>query len=185
MKYFEKIKGDRIYLSPIRIEDAELYVEWLNDKDISDNLAKHSKVTTLEGEKAWIQKHADDYIFGIVLKEKNRLIGNVGLTEVDLIGRSATLGIFIGDKNEQNKGYGREAIKIILNYGFNTLNLNNIMLGVLSFNEKAIKTYKKVGFKTFGVRKSCVYKDGLFYDYIYMQILKDQFNEIEDFIYIP
>ena len=105
--------------------------------------------------------------------------------DVDLINQTAELGIFIGEQDDRNKGYGKEAIKLILDYGFNTLNLNNIMLKVYSFNEKAIKTYKKVGFKTFGVRRECRYRDGLVYDTVYMDILKKEFNEIEDFIFIP
>lgn len=185
MKYFEKIKGQRIYLSPLNVEDAELYVQWLSDKDISENTGRYNQVFTIHNERQWIEKNSGDYNFGIVVRENNKLIGNVGLMDVNLIFRTATLGIFIGDKDEQNKGYGRETIKLILDYGFNTLNLNNIMLEVFSFNEKAIKTYKKIGFKTFGVRKESVYRDGQVYDTIYMEILKDQFNETKDFIYIP
>lgn len=184
MKYFEKVKGDRLYLSPINIEDAEIYTKWLNDKEISDNLGS-SRMISLEYEKEWIRKNRDAYNFAIVLRESDKLIGNCGFSNIDTINKTATLGIFIGDKDEQNKGYGREALKCLLDYGFNTLNLNNIMLTVFAYNERAIKTYKKIGFKTFGVRRASQYYDGKLYDVIYMDILKDEFNEIQDFIFIP
>lgn len=185
MKYFRKIKGDRLYLSPICLDDAEIYTKWMNNKEVSENLGSYGKMVTLNFEKNWIESNSGDYNFAIVLKDKDELIGNVGLMDVNHINQTATLGIFIGEKKNRCKGYGRESIKLILNYGFNTLNLNNIMLTVYSFNERAIKTYKKIGFKTFGVRKKSIYKDNLVYDTIYMEILKDEFNEIEDFIYIP
>lgn len=185
MKYFKKIKGDRLYLSPISADDAEIYTKWMNDKEVTENLGSYSRMITLNSEKSWIESNSDDYNFAIVLNEKDELIGNVGLVNVNHINQTATLGIFIGEKKNRSKGYGKEAIKLILNYGFNTLNLNNIMLTVYSFNQRAIKTYKKIGFKTFGVRKRSIYKDNLVYDEVYMEILKDEFNEIEDFIYIP
>lgn len=185
MKYFPKIKGDRLYLSPMNVNDAGIYTKWLNDKEVIENIGGHSRMITLQEEKEWIIKNSNDYNFAIVLKDKDRLIGNVSLMDVDLIHQTAELGIFIGEKDDRRKGYGKEAIKLILDYGFNTLNLNNIMLKVYAFNENAIKTYKKVGFKTFGVRRQCHYRDGLVYDVVYMDILKNEFNEIEDFIFIP
>ena len=185
MKYFPKIKGDRLYLSPMNVNDAETYTRWLNDKHVVENIGGHAKVLTVQEEKEWLIKNSNDYNFAIVLNDKDRLIGNISLMDVDLINQTAELGIFIGEQDDRNKGYGKEAIKLILDYGFNTLNLNNIMLKVYSFNEKAIKTYKKVGFKTFGDRRECRYRDGLVYDTVYMDILKKEFNEIEDFIFIP
>ena len=184
MKYFEVVKGDRLYLSPLNINDAELYVKWLTDKEITQYLGNRS-VLDVETEREWIRKNNNGYCFAIVLRDSDKLIGNCGFTNVDMVDRTAEIGIFIGDKEEQNKGYGREAMKILLNYGFNTLGLNNVMLKVYSFNEKAIRTYKKLGFKTFGVRRNSHYANGLMHDTIYMDMLRDEFNEIEDFIFIP
>ena len=185
MKYFEKIKGDRIYLSPMNSDDYEIYTKWMNDKSVTENLSMHTQIVTLNSEKQWLEKNNNEYTFSIILKEEDRLLGNVSLMEVDLINGKAVLGIFIGEKDDRNKGYGKEAIKLILNYGFNSLNLNNIMLQVYSFNEKAINTYKKIGFKTFGIRRSCKYHDGVIYDEVYMDIVKEEFNLIEEFIFVP
>ncbi len=185
MKYFEKIKGDRMYLSPMCVSDAGIYTKWMNDKDVTENLGGMAKIVTYKDEKDWIIKNNNGYNFAMILRDGDRLLGNVSLMDVNLINRTASLGIFIGEKEDRNKGYGKEAIKLILNYGFNSLNLNNIMLKVYSFNERAINTYEKVGFKKFGVRKACYYRDGIVYDEVYMEILKDEFNETKDFIFIP
>ena len=184
MKYFPKIVGDHLYLSPMNVEDAPIYVKWLNDKTVSENLGLDTKVTTLEGEKEWLKRCQNKYNFAIVLKENEKLIGNVSFGDVDLIHRNAMLQIFIGDEQNRDRGYGKEAIKLLLEYGFNNLNLNNIMLNVYSFNKRAIKLYESLGFKKFGTRHKSHYFKGQFYDEIQMEILKDEYSEIEPFIYV-
>lgn len=81
--------------------------------------------------------------FAIVKTEDDTLIGNCGLDKVDHISRKATIGIFIGDKDNRGKGYGSEALKLLLDFGFKYLNLNNIDLQVVDFNKNAIACYKK------------------------------------------
>ncbi len=71
------------------------------------------------------------------------MIGTISLENIDNINRTATLGIFIGDKNYRNKGYGTEAIKLLLEYGFRYMNLYNIKLDLMEFNIRALKCYEK------------------------------------------
>ena len=85
-------------------------------------------------------------------------------------------GIFIGDKDYREKGYGTEAIRLILDYGFNYLNLNNIKLDLMEFNERALACYKKCGFKEYGRRRKCRFINGKCYDVIEMDILSGEFK---------
>lgn len=85
-------------------------------------------------------------------------------------------GIFIGDKDYREKGYGTEAIRLILDYGFNYLNLNNIKLDLMEFNERALACYKKCGFKEYGRRRKCRFINGKYYDVIEMDILSEEFK---------
>ena len=183
MKYFKKIEGDRLYLSPINVQDIEIYTKWMNDKEVTENIGVFTKVKSMFSEEEWIKKNSEKYAFAIVLKENDELIGNIALKHVDGINGTATLGVFIGEKENRNKGYGKESIKLLLNYGFNSLNLKNVMLKVYSFNKRAINTYKKIGFKKIGSRRGAYYKDGKRYDIVYMDILKSEFNDIKDFIF--
>ena len=183
MKYFKKIEGDRLYLSPINIEDIDIYTKWMNDKEVTENIGVFTKVKSMFSEEEWIKNNSEKYAFAIVLKENDELIGNIALKHVDGINGCATLGVFIGEKENRNKGYGKESIKLLLNYGFNSLNLRNVMLKVYSFNTRAINTYKKIGFKKIGSRRNSYYKDGKWYDIVYMDILKEEFNDIKDFIF--
>ena len=177
-KYFKKLLGERIYLSPRNTEEIEKFTEWLNDFETTDYTGRSAIITTLEGEKKYFEENMDkNYNFFIVTLDNDKLIGTVGLENYDSINRTATLGIFIGDKDYRSQGYGNEAIKLILDYGFNYLNLNNIKLDVLEINERAIACYKKCGFKEYGRRRKCVFLDGKYYDRINMDILKEEFTE--------
>lgn len=181
MKYFKKLIGDNIYLSPRNIEDVEKYTEWLNDFETTDYIGRSSQLMTSECEKKYLEDHInDEAAFAIVRKDDNNLIGSVSLEKIDHINRVGTLGIFIGDKDSRNLGFGSEAIKLILDYGFNYLNLNNIMLDVLEINPRAIACYKKCGFREIGKRRSAKYINGKYIDVISMDILSEEFNE--DFI---
>ena len=108
--------------------------------------------------------------------EENKLIGNVSLEEIDRTNRSAVLGIFIGDKEYLNNGYGTEAIQLILEYGFKYMNLHSINLTVMEFNKRAQKCYIKCGFKETGRKRNCKFINGKYYDNIIMDILENEFN---------
>ena len=69
------------------------------------------------------------------------MIGTVSLNRINNTHREATLGIFIGNKEYWNNAYGTEAIRLILDYGFNYMNLHSVRLSLLSFNERALKCF--------------------------------------------
>lgn len=178
MKYFKKLVGDRIYLSPRNSDDVEIFTEWLNDFKTTDYLGRSSIVTTLDDEKKYLEENATaEASFVIVTINENKMIGTVSLESINHINRCATLGIFIGDKEFRNKGYGTETIKLILEYGFKYLNLKNIKLDLMEFNERALNCYKKCGFKEYGRRRKCKFVNGKYYDIIEMDILAEEFLE--------
>ncbi len=177
MKYFKKLVGDRIYLSPRSSEDYEIFAEWLNDFQVADYVGRSGKLMTKEGEKEYLEANNNpEATFSIVDLENDKLIGSVSIESIDHLNRCGTLGIFIGDKNYRDKGYGTEAIRIILEYGFKYLNLKNIKLDVMGFNERAIRCYQKCGFKEYGRRRKCKYINGQYYDVISMDILDEEFE---------
>lgn len=175
--YYKKLVGKNIYLSPRTVDDAEQFTEWVNDFRTTDYLGMSGKIMTLEKEKEFLEKHiGDEATFNIVTLDEDKLIGSISLENIDHFNRRGTLGIFIGDIEEREKGYGTEAIRLILDYGFNYLNLNNIKLDVMEFNERAIACYKKCGFKEIGRRRKSEFLDGKYYDRISMDILKEEFT---------
>ena len=175
MRYFKKITGERIYLSPMNKDDAEIYTKWMNDAEVSVNLGQYTKMITLNSEQKNLESMTSDgQNFAIILND-DTLIGNISLFEIDNISRKATVGLFIGEKENRGKGYGTEALRLILNYGFKMLNLHNIMLLVHSDNEQGIACYKKAGFREFGRQREAKFKNGHYFDVVYMDILHTEF----------
>lgn len=177
MKYFKKLIGERIYLSPRSIEDVEQFTEWLNDFETTDYLGRSGILITLEGEKKYLEENSSpEATFVIVTLEDNKMIGTVSLESINWLNRTATLGVFIGDKDYRSKGYGTEAIRLLLDYGFNYMNLHNIHLNLMSFNIRAQKCYKKCGFKETGRIRESRFINGRYYDVITMDILANEFQ---------
>ena len=178
MKYFKKLVGDRIYLSPRSIEDVEKFTEWMNDFYVTDYTGRSWQIMSLEGERKYLEEDINpEATFSIVTLNEDKLIGTIGLEDINHMDKTATLGIFIGDKDYQSKGYGTEAVRLVLDYGFNYLNLHSIKLDVMSFNERAINCYNKCGFKETGRKRESKYINGKDYDTLSMDILKSEFNE--------
>lgn len=182
MRYFKKIEGKLVYLSPINIDDLEKYTEWMNNHKTSIYLGNADMTLSLEKEKQFLETLSkESNNFAIISKEKDELLGNCSLFDVNHIHNTAKLGIFIGDEANRARGYGTEAIELLLSFGFNILNLNNIMLQVFSFNQNAISCYKKIGFKEFGRRTQAYLIGKDYYDEIYMELLSKDFKPLEVF----
>jgi RimJ/RimL family protein N-acetyltransferase len=178
MKYFKKLEGERIYLSPRNVEDVEIFTKWMNGFYITDYIGRSHQTMTLQEEKEYLENTANDKnTFAIIDSDTDNIIGTVGLHGIDYINRTARLGIFIGDREYWSKGYGTEAVRLILDFGFNYLNLNNIDLVLMEFNERALKCYQKCGFKEIGRKRKCKFINGRYWDSILMDILAEEFKE--------
>jgi len=178
MRYFRKIVGKRLYLSPFNADDTEIYskwAEWMNDKTVADNYGGPQNLVSLAGAKKTLEE-LKGYRFAIILLDGDILIGHISLHDIDHLNRNAFIGIFIGEEEHRKKGYGAEAVRLILDYGFKTLNLHNIMLSVHADNYAAISCYKKAGFTETGRRREWVFKNGEYIDKIYMSILAREFE---------
>jgi RimJ/RimL family protein N-acetyltransferase len=171
--------GEKVYLRPIEENDIDNYVSWLNDWDVRENLSMVLPFNKTR-ENEWIQglyKDDKNIVLGIVLKGSDRLIGNIGLHGISMIHRHATLGIFIGDKTCWSKGFGTEAIKLVLKYGFEQLNLHRITLTVFDFNARARKAYEKAGFILEGTYREHLFRNGKYCDVYFMGILRSEWNK--------
>lgn len=160
-------------MRPIKMSDAGRFVKWLNDKEVHKFLQAQNRNLTLKKEKIWIRKAVKDRInrhFAIETANREH-IGAVSLENVDLKHHRATFGIFIGDKKYWNQGLGTDAAKTIINYGFAKLKLHRIELSVMSYNPRAIRVYKKLGFKLEGKKREHVFYKSRYRDSLNMAIL--------------
>ena len=179
-KYLKTLVGDNVYLSPISLDDVEEYTEMVNNIEVSVGLGcvVYTNIMDFESEKELLNSIKKEKIFGVRLLENDELLGNVSFKSIGEIHRTAEMGIMLGNPKYQRKGYGMEAINLLLDYGFSFLNLRNISLNVFEYNEVAYNLYKKIGFKEAGRLRKAVEIMGKAYDVIIMDMLKEEFQSV-------
>lgn len=175
------LKGKNIRLTSLREEDFNKIYEWYNDAyslRLFDTIPSYPY--SEEHISNWIkekQKSRNDYIFAIRSIVDNDFIGYIDLNSISWNNRVATLSIGIGASDVRGKGYGTEAMQLILQFGFHELNLHRIQLCVLSYNKPAIGLYEKVGFVKEGSFREYVQRDGKKYDMYLYGILYEEWIE--------
>ncbi len=180
------IYGERIRFRGVERADVPLFVTWLNDPDVIQGILVHNPISQAD-EENWfermITRPPDEHVFGIEARisddkdnqETWKLIGTYAFDGIDWRSHSAEFGIMIGDKSYWNKGYGTEAVRLLCQHGFKTLNLNRIYLHVFETNPRAIRAYEKAGFTLEGTERQAEFKDGRFIDVLRMSLLRDEF----------
>ncbi len=173
MKYFPKISWSKVYLSPMNVEDFEIFTKRWNNPNITDMLWDSQDVVTINNMRENMGNNKNwEYEFAIVKKDWDQLLWTIHLSKIDYINQTANLWIFIWDIDEHNKWYGSDAINTLLSYAFNTLNMYSIYLWVRWYNEKAISCYEKCWFKKVGIRHHCAYYNWKRYNRFLMEIIK-------------
>ncbi|WP_322822177.1 GNAT family protein [Chloroflexus sp.] len=169
--------GEKVFLSHVFAEDAPLLAQWFADLEFTTLLGQQGRSFTLEQEQQWITESTtakdSERSFAIVLCANEQLIGTCNLRSIDLLHGTAELGIAIGDKTVWGQGYGREAVRLLVAYGFRYLNLYSIRLWVHGFNERARRAYLAAGFREAGRLRGATLFDGQRYDRILMEITRD------------
>lgn len=127
------------------------------------------------------RQKGEAYIFGIILIENNLYIGNIEIGIDNKISQRGSLGVVIFNPAYWNKGLGSEAIHLLLNFAFSSLNLHSIELKVFSYNKRAQTCYEKVGFVETGKKREAHFINGQYHDIILMDILASEFvNTLKD-----
>jgi RimJ/RimL family protein N-acetyltransferase len=150
------MEGRLVRLAPLRDEDAEPMFEWINDRELVI-LNAPFKPVGLDEHESWferIRKTPDVEIFGIRRREDDELIGSCQLNGIDADEGRASLQIRIGERDAWGKGYGTEAVQLLVEHAFGPLGLERVELEVFGHNERAIRTYRKAGFRELAVRKA-------------------------------
>jgi len=177
-RFYRKITGERLYLSPFDPENVDSHTkwaEWHNDREVANYFGGFHNLVTVSSAKKTLPELIG-HRFDIVLQDGDELIGHISLHNIDHHHRNAFFGIMIGSAKHRNKGYGTEALRLLLEYGFKSLNLHNIMLSVVSDDHGAIACYKKLGFKDAGTRREWQFKNGKYVDVLYMDMLEHEFE---------
>ena len=177
------LKGEKIILRPLKIEDLEKTHKWRNDFELTKLTQGIRFPKTLEMDREWFDNVLNDksnrnIYFGIDEIEKNEFIGIIQLNNIDWISSNCDFGISIGSNGKRGRGYGMQAMSLLFDYAFFYLNLRKILLKVVKLNIGAIKLYQKMGFTQEGFFIEQYYCNNEYHDVIIMSLFKKKWLEI-------
>jgi len=181
MPHYKKLIGRKCYLSPVTLDDADKWAAWDNDLEVALPLGDEAYSSyALERERDAVAGtiKSEGHTFTIVDLSSDEPVGRCMLFNVDHVNRSAMLGIVIGEKTLWGKGYGRDAVSLLLDHAFNLLNLNSVMLGTFSFNRRAIRCYEQAGFQVIGRRREGRIVGAQRFDVVLMDILAAEYTSV-------
>ncbi|RHW43403.1 N-acetyltransferase [Neobacillus notoginsengisoli] len=173
------LSSKRLQFRKMVVSDIEKYHSWRNDLDVMKTTSPSLDLYSLDETRHFVENiilnstSSKSYI--IEDREGNTAIGVTSLINIDTKNRNAECIIDIGEKEFWGKGYGTEALKLLLEYAFLELNLHRVSLRVFSLNERAIHIYNKLGFTKEGVMRENLYRNGKWHDIIIMGVLKKEF----------
>lgn len=160
-----------------------IFHKWENNSEVTKYMVRgripkspEQIATKYEG----LLESENDVVFVIFEKENDEPIGVAGLYEIQWVTRRAELRILIGEKEYWDRGIGTEVVKLLVSWGFETLNLHSIYLGVNASDKRANKCYQKAGFTSEGTLRHYLYRNGKYYDANRYSILREEYYSQKD-----
>jgi RimJ/RimL family protein N-acetyltransferase len=171
--------GERLYLRPLEpSQDNHHYSTWMNDAEIRRYFSVYPTSDTRGKERLEnLYKDTRHILFGVARKEDNRLIGLVGLKDINVLNQSAEFYVIIGDRNIHGKGFGTEATRLMLQYGYQELNLNRIQTQDMEENIGGWRADEKAGFKYEGTLREVIPRFGKFHNVRVYSLLRSEYLE--------
>jgi Acetyltransferases, including N-acetylases of ribosomal proteins len=172
---------ETFYFRALRESDLDgRWADWFNDPVVTKYQGKGFYPHTQEAQKAYYEHLLDsrtDVVLAIIDRETGVHIGNVGLHQIDLLHRTAVLGIVLGEKAAWGRGIGAKSWRAITNYGFKVLNLNKICATVMDGNEASLKCALASGYVVEGRQAQQMFKDGKYRALIHVGLLRENWKE--------
>lgn len=174
------LQGQLVRLAAFEVEkEAPLHVRWSRDAEFMRLFGYGPTVPfVLKNFREYVEKEVERdpyFLFSIHTLATDQPIGIVDL-EVMWVHQDAWLGIGMGEREFWGKGYGTEAMQLVLDFAFNELNLHRVTLNVFDFNRRAMRSYEKSGFVHEGRARNALGRDGQRYDSVFMGILQSEWR---------
>ncbi len=168
------LTGSRITIGPLFPEDFSSLYCWINDVAAARLDFAYRPVDMMAHQQWWdsLGKDPTKVVFAIRKTAEMAIIGYVQINGINSVHRSAELGIRIGEEKNRGQGYGREALRLAVDFCWNHLNLNRVQLIVFKHNDRAIGAYKAVGFRKEGLLRKAAFIGGGWVDVLVMAALR-------------
>ncbi len=169
-----------VQLRPVDEHDVDDILSWVNDKSVVGNLASFAgKPLTREDELTWVRKvrtSTDERVFTVTEVHDGRYLGQVGLHQIFWRSRVARAAAIIASTGDHGKGYGSAAIAALLDVAFHQLELHKVWLMVFRTNERALRTWRRLGFVDEGVLRDEYFHEDAWHDMVRLGLLRHEWR---------
>ena len=172
------LTGENIYLRPFERGDLDYIRKWYNDPELRGSI-EITEPYNAEKVERWFDSVCNDenrIWFAIAPKSNDEVVGECGLLRMFYAWRTTDLTMIIGERDAQGKGYGSEAMRLLLDYAFGHLGFHRVALGVAGFNEDAVRFYERHGFKREGIQREGYYFNHKYHDFVMMSLLEEEYR---------
>ena len=174
------LKGKNIILTAVEKSDLSQLKEWRNNPDFRKNFREYREIND-EMQNAWFDKFVvndkNTIMFSIKDTNSGELLGCCGLCYINWIHRYADLSFYIGKDNlYADNNYAKDAVEVLIKYGFNELCLNKIWTEIYEFDTMKINLLYEIGFRKDGQLRENYFFDGKWWDSIIFSLLKKDSN---------
>jgi len=175
MDRYMSMAGEKIYLNPIQESDISILANYMNDDHIKLFGRNCGSAIYEKRMKDHLEESQKDQVYTIFQKDNNTIVGDISINFIDLYNRSGMLSIVIHGEENRGKGFGKEAILLILKHAFIDINLESVHLGTWEYNKAALHLYEKIGFKFIGRRRNRRIVGNKYYDEIMMDMISKEY----------
>ena len=170
------IAGEHVILRAFEREDAERCYRWMNDPNIVRTLKSRYPIA-FQNEIEWLDRamhdSASERHFAIERKDDRTHIGNASIHDIEWVSRVASFGLFIGEPTAWNRGFGSDAIRTLMRFAFDEMNLRKLRINVFDYNDRAKHVLETHGFVQEGRLRAEFYRDGTYHDIVILSVFRD------------
>lgn len=172
------IAGEHVILRAFEREDAERCYRWMNDPNIVRTLKSRYPIA-FQNEREWLERvigvagSDSERHFAIERKDDRSHIGNASIHDIDWVSRNAAFGLFIGEPSAWNRGFGGDAIRTLVRFAFDEMNLRKLHINVFEYNDRAKHVLESQGFVQEGRLRQEFYREGSYHDILILSIFRD------------
>ena len=170
------IAGEHVILRAFERDDAERCYRWMNDPNIVRTLKSRYPIA-FQNEIEWLEgamhANANERHFAIERKDDRTHIGNASIHDIEWVSRTAAFGLFVGEPSAWNRGFGSDAIRTLVRFAFDEMNLRKLRISVFEYNDRAKHVLETQGFVQEGRLRREFYREGSYHDLLILSIFRD------------
>jgi len=169
------LTGKDVVLRPLEEDDIPHLIRWSNDPELRKLTGEVAPMTQAEAEALLEKARTDESRRWFAITVDGRMIGETGLLRIFPEWRTTDMTVILGE--ERGKGYGTQAGQLVLDLAFRELNMHRVAVGVVGFNEPALRFWKGLGFREEGIQRDGYLVEDGYHDFVMMCLLEDEWRE--------